>query len=49
MGLVDKLQKDDLATGRKKTIMWVVVGLVGLLFFLYILFYYLLPMWRGPV
>ena len=47
MGIVDKLRHDDLASKRLNTIRRRVLFIVGLALFLFVLFYFLLPMWRG--
>ena len=47
MGIAEKLRNDDLAARRAIAVRRMVWSAVGLVFFLFILFYYLLPLWRG--
>ena len=47
VGIADKLRNDDLAARRALAIRRAVWMALGLAFFLFVLFYYLLPMWRG--
>jgi hypothetical protein len=47
MGIADKLEQQDRAAARNKTRRWVVTSLISLAVFLLILFYFLLPPWRG--
>ena len=49
MGTADKLQDDDRAVRRTLMIRRLIFAVVGLAIFLFVLFFFLLPMWRGPV
>ena len=47
MGLADKVRNDELAGRRAVGIRRMVWAVIGLAFFLFVLFYFLLPWWRG--
>jgi hypothetical protein len=51
MGIADKLRRQDeaaaRAAARNKAVRWAVFFAFGLAAFLFVLFYFLLPMWRG--
>ena len=47
MGIADKLRRDDEAAERSQTIRRLVMAVVALAVFLFVFFYFLLPMWRG--
>jgi hypothetical protein len=47
MGIADKLKNDDLQARRTRTISRLVMAATGLALLLFLLFYFLLPWWRG--
>jgi len=47
MGLADKVRNDDHTARRAIAMRRIVWSALGLAFFLFVLFYFLLPMWRG--
>lgn len=46
-GLADKIRNDELAARRTITIRRAVWAVIGLALLLFVLFYFLLPMWRN--
>jgi hypothetical protein len=47
VGIADKLRQEDEAARRSTRFRWLIASVAGLALFVFILLYFLLPMWRG--